>query len=51
LFFEKINKIEKSLENLTRMRKEKIQINKIRNEMGEDNKKYQGNPRNHQRLL
>jgi hypothetical protein len=30
-FFEKINKIEKLLENLTKMRKEKTQISKIRN--------------------
>jgi hypothetical protein len=34
-FFEKINKINKPLANLTKMRKEKIQINKIRNEKRE----------------
>jgi hypothetical protein len=32
--FEKINKIDKSLANLTKMRREKIQISKIRNEKG-----------------
>jgi hypothetical protein len=30
-FFEKINKIDKLLANLTKKRREKIQINKIRN--------------------
>jgi hypothetical protein len=30
-FFEKINKIDRSLENLTKMRREKTQINTIRN--------------------
>jgi hypothetical protein len=34
-FFEKINKIDKLVANLTKMRKEKTQINKIRNEAGE----------------
>jgi hypothetical protein len=34
LFFEKINKIEKPLANLTKMRREKTQISKIRNEKG-----------------
>jgi uncharacterized membrane protein YgaE (UPF0421/DUF939 family) len=34
-FFEKINKIDKSLANLTTMRREKNQINKIRNKEGE----------------
>jgi hypothetical protein len=33
-FFEKINKIDKPLANLTKMRKEKNQISKIRNEKG-----------------
>jgi hypothetical protein len=33
-FFEKINKIEKHLANLTELRREKTQINKIRNEEG-----------------
>jgi hypothetical protein len=35
LFFEKINKIDKLLANLTKMKMEKTQINKIRNEKGE----------------
>jgi lipopolysaccharide biosynthesis regulator YciM len=34
-FFEKINKIDRSLGNLTKMRREKTQINKIRNAKGE----------------
>jgi hypothetical protein len=34
-FFEKISKIDKHLQNLTKMRREKIQISKIRNEKGE----------------
>jgi hypothetical protein len=33
--FEKINKIDKLLANLTKMRREETQINKIRNEKGE----------------
>jgi hypothetical protein len=32
LFFEKINKIDKPLANLTKMKREKTQINNIRNE-------------------
>ena len=35
LFFEKINKIDKSLARLIRKKREKNQINKIRNENGE----------------
>jgi hypothetical protein len=35
LFFEKPNKINKPLANLTKMRKEKTKINKTRNEKGE----------------
>jgi hypothetical protein len=34
-FFEKINKIDRPLENLTKMRREKTQISKIRNAKGE----------------
>ena len=34
-FFEKINKIDKPLARLTRKRREKAQINRIRNEKGE----------------
>jgi hypothetical protein len=42
-FFAKINKIDKPLGNLTKMRREKIQILKIRNEKKGDNNKHQGN--------
>jgi hypothetical protein len=42
-FFEKVNKIDKPLGNLTKMRREKIQILKIRNEKKGDNNKHQGN--------
>ena len=44
-FFEKINKIDKPLARLTKKRREKSQINKIRNERGEittDTKEIQG---------
>ncbi|KAL6084380.1 hypothetical protein STEG23_022622 [Scotinomys teguina] len=34
-FFEKINKIDKPLSRLTKMQRESIQINKIRNEIGD----------------
>jgi hypothetical protein len=34
-FFEKISKIDKSLANLTKMRSQTIQSNKIRNEKGD----------------
>ena len=34
-FFEKVNKIDKHLARLTKKRREKTQINKIRNEKGE----------------
>ena len=34
-FFEKINKIDKPLDRLIKKRREKNQINKIRNEKGE----------------
>ena len=35
LFFEKINKIDKSIARLIKKKREKNQINKIRNEKGE----------------
>ena len=35
VFFEKINKIDKSLARLTKKKRERAQINKIRNERGE----------------
>ena len=34
-FFEKINKIDKPLARLTKKKREKTQINRIRNEIGE----------------
>jgi hypothetical protein len=34
-FFEKLNKIDKSLTNLTKIRREKMQINNIRSKNGE----------------
>ena len=45
-FFEKINKIDKPLARLTKKKREKNQINKIRNEKGEvteDNAEIQRN--------
>jgi hypothetical protein len=50
-FFEKTKKIDKLLENLTTLRRGKMQISKIRNKKKGDNNKYQGNPENHQRIL
>jgi hypothetical protein len=47
----KINKIDNSLVNLTKMRREKIQISKFRNKKGEKKNKQQGNPGDHQGLL
>jgi hypothetical protein len=44
-FFEKINKIDKPLANLTKMRREKTQISKIRNKKGKittNSKEIQG---------
>ena len=35
LFFEKINKIDKPLDRLIKKKREKIQLNRIRNEKGE----------------
>jgi hypothetical protein len=39
-----VNKINKPLANMTKWRREKTQINKIREEIGD---KYQQNPENH----
>jgi hypothetical protein len=50
-FFEKINKLDRPLEKLTKTRREKAQISRIRNAKGEDNNKYHGSPGYHQRLL
>jgi hypothetical protein len=49
-FFENIYKIDKALANLTKMRREKTQINKIRNKNGEittNTKENQGLIRNY----
>jgi hypothetical protein len=51
LFFEKINKIDRLLANLTKMRRDKTQICKTRYKKGEINNKHHENPGNHQRLL
>jgi hypothetical protein len=50
-FFEKIKRIDKTLANLTKMRREIPKLIKIRNKKRSDNNKHQGNPGNHQRLL
>jgi hypothetical protein len=50
LFFEKINKIDRPLANLTKMRREKTLISKIRNAKGEITTNTMEN-RNHQRIL
>jgi hypothetical protein len=39
-FFKKMKKIDKALANLTKMRREKNQISKIRNEKGENKNKH-----------
>jgi hypothetical protein len=49
-FFEKINKIDKPLANLTKMRREKPKSVKSETKK-KDYSKHQGNPGNHQRLL
>jgi hypothetical protein len=49
--FENINKIDRSLANLTKMRTEKTQINKIRNAKGELTINTMKNSGNHQRYF
>jgi hypothetical protein len=49
-FYEKINKIDRSLANLTKMRRETTQISKISNAKGEITTKPRKS-KNHQRLL
>jgi hypothetical protein len=49
-FFEKLNKIENPLANLTKMRREKTQISKVRNKKSRDNNKHYENPGNDQKL-
>jgi hypothetical protein len=50
-FFEKINKIDKSLARLTRGHRESLLINKIRNEKGDITTDPEKNPKHHQILL
>ena len=50
LFFEKVNKIDKPLARLTK-RRERTQINKIRNEKGEITNGYCINTKNYKRIL
>ena len=49
-FFEKINKIDKPLARLIKRKREKNQINKIRNEKGEVNRQCR-NTKDYKRLL
>ena len=52
-FFEKVNKIDKTLARLTKKRREKTQINKIRNEMEKSQwilQKYNNLERNYEKL-
>ena len=49
-FFEKINKIDKPLARLINKKRERTQINKIRNEKGEVNRHHR-NTKDHKRLL
>jgi hypothetical protein len=49
-FFEKINKIDKPQENLTKIRVKRPKVVKSELKKG-DNYKNHGNPGNHQRLL
>jgi hypothetical protein len=46
-----INKINKHVANLTKMRREKIQISEIKNEKRRENNKHKGNPENLRRLV
>ena len=50
-FFEKINKIDKSLTRLIKKQREKNQINKIRNEKWRDHNRQHRNTKDHKRLL
>ena len=50
-FFEKINKIDKPLARLIKKKREKNQINKIRNEEGEVTKRQCRNTMDYKRLL
>jgi hypothetical protein len=50
-FFEKINKIDKPLARLTRVHRDSILINKIRNEKGDITKDPEEIQKNHHILL
>ena len=50
-FFEKVNKIDKPLARLTKKRREKTQINQIRNEKGEITMDTTEIQKNHERIL
>ena len=50
-FFEKINEIDKPLARLIKKQREKIQINKIRNENGEITTDNTKNTKDYKRLL
>ena len=50
-FFEQINKIDKPLARLIKKKREKNQINKIRNEEGEVTKRQCRNTMDYKRLL
>ena len=50
-FFEKVNKIDKPLSRLTKKKRERIQINKIRNENGEISTDTAEIQKNHKRIL
>ena len=50
-FFEKINKIDKPLARLIKKKREKNQINKIRNGNGGDHNRQHRNTKDHKRLL
>ena len=50
-FFEKINKIDKPLARLIKKKRERAQINKIRNEKGESYNGHHRNTKDHKRLL
>ena len=50
-FFEKIKKIDKPLARHTKKKRERTQINKIRNEIGEFNNRHHRNTKHPKRLL
>lgn len=50
-FFKKVNKFDKPMESLTKKRREKTEINKIRNKKGGNQNGYCRNTKNHKRIL